>query len=82
MSNLKITNYGRNYKSSGLCKSDYCYFIIEQASQELYQKILHLFPGDMITLEVFFDKQHKPIVKDVIIEKSTEVYDLWEFFNG
>lgn len=33
-------------------------------------------------MEVFFDKQHKPIVKDVIIEKSTEVYDLWEFFSG
>lgn len=125
MSNLKITNYGRNYKSSGYAKvinvipdprencvarchlkvgaerieffrgtaadgsyltyisfGKNCYFLIEQASQELYQKILHLFPGDMITLEVFFDKQHKPIVKDVIIEKSTEVYDLWEFFNG
>lgn len=68
---LTYINFGKN-----------CYFLIEQASQELYQKILHLFPGDMITLEVFFDKQHKPIVKDVIIEKSTEVYDLWEFFNG
>lgn len=59
-----------------------CYFLIGQENQELYQKILHLFPGDMITLEVFFDERHQSIVKDMIIEESTAVHDLWDYCNS
>ena len=59
-----------------------CYFLIEQENPELYQKILYLFPGDVITLEVYFDEQHHSKVKDMRVEKSTAIFDLWNFVNN